>query len=99
MELPDPPEGWTLKSLIAINDNPPSWSSQLWAPGCYVYGYGSSAKYALLDAIDRVERGDYFEAMSGFQNKISPKIEKAAQDFIAQLVAAQPAPEPFKRRF
>ena len=99
MELPDPPEGWTLKSLIEFNDKPASWSCQLWSPGCYVYGYGSSAKYAFLDAIDRVERGDFFEALSGYQNKVNPKMEEAARDLIATLLLSVPPPAPFKRRF
>jgi len=63
MELPDPPEGWSLKALIEINEG--SWSANLWANDAYVYGYGTSAKYAMLDALSRVENGDVFERLSG----------------------------------
>jgi hypothetical protein len=63
MEIPDPPEGWGLKALIEINKD--SWSASLWASDAYVYGYGTSAKYAMLDALSRVESGDVFERLSG----------------------------------
>jgi hypothetical protein len=65
MDLPDPPEGWGLKALIEIH--PSSWSAHLWASDTYVYGYGTSAKYAMLDALSRVENGDVFERLSGGQ--------------------------------
>ena len=63
MELPDPPDGWALKSLIEIDEG--SWSAQLWASEEYVYGYGASAKYALLNALDRIEEGNTFGRLSG----------------------------------
>lgn len=65
MELPDPPEGWTLKSLIEIHSN--QWSCHLWGPEAYVYGYGSTARYATLDALKRIGDGDYFERLSGMR--------------------------------
>jgi len=74
MDLPDPPEGWFLKALI-INerDNPPVgeaqgiWMVHLRGDGEYVYGYGASAIYAILDAIKRIDEGDAFEDLSGMQ--------------------------------
>ena len=65
MELPDPPEGWALKSLIEIDEG--SWSVQLWATEEYVYGYGSSGRYAMCDAIDRIHVGETFERLSGMR--------------------------------
>lgn len=63
MELPEPPEGWKLKSLIEINER--SWAAHLWAPEAYVYGYGSNARYAMLDALQRIEDCNFFERLSG----------------------------------
>ena len=65
MELPDPPKGWGLKSLIEIDEG--SWSVQLWASEEYVYGYGTTARYALLNALDRIESGDTFGRLSGYK--------------------------------
>jgi len=65
MELPDPPEGWGLKALIEINEG--SWSAHYWGPDAYVYGYGSTARYAILQALERIENGDTFDRLSGMQ--------------------------------
>jgi len=65
MELPDPPKGWGLKSLIEIDQG--QWSASYWSANAYVYGYGSTARYAVLQAIDRIEDGDTFDRLSGME--------------------------------
>jgi hypothetical protein len=65
MDFPDPPEGWGLKALIEINGG--SWSAHYWGPDAYVYGYGSTARFAVLQALERIENGDTFERLSGMQ--------------------------------
>lgn len=65
MNLPDPPEGWGLKALIEINVG--QWSAHYWGPEAYVYGYGSTARYAILQALERIENGDTFDRLSGME--------------------------------
>jgi hypothetical protein len=65
MEIPDPPEGWGLKALIEIN--PGSWSASYWSANAYVYGYSSTARFAVLQALDRIENGDTFDRLSGME--------------------------------
>ena len=77
MELPDPPEGWYLKYL-SLNEkdkpvigDPPrgTWSAHITSAcdGAYVYGVGSSPRYAMLDALTKIENEDVFERFSGGQ--------------------------------
>jgi len=91
MELPDPPDPWRLKSLIEINEG--SWSAHYWAPEDYVYGYGSTAAYAVLDAIQRIENGDTFERLSGF-----PVGGKSFKDLKDLLKLPEKKPQPMLRR-
>lgn len=65
MELPDPPEGWGLKALIEINSG--SWSASYWSANAYVYGYGSTARFAVLQALERIENADTFDRLSGME--------------------------------
>ena len=65
MNLPDPPEGWGLKALIEINEG--SWSASYWSAHAYVYGYGSTARFAVIQALDRIENGDVFDRLSGME--------------------------------
>jgi hypothetical protein len=65
MELPDPPEGWGLKALIEIDLG--SWSASYWSANAYVYGYGTTARYAVLDALGRIENADVFDRLSGME--------------------------------
>jgi len=73
MELPDPPEGWNLKSLIEIDLN--SWSALYWAPEAYVYGTGTTARYAMLDANRRIEDGNFFEHLGGVKKFDGVKLD------------------------
>jgi hypothetical protein len=70
MDLPDPPEGWELKSLITISEG--LWTAQLWAEEAYVYGYGTSPRFAMLDALQKIEDGDTFDRLSGM---VKPEID------------------------
>jgi hypothetical protein len=80
MELPDPPEGWALKSLIEIDpDSAHAWSAQLWAEDAYVYGYGSTARFAMLDALRRIDACEYFERLSGMARFQGVDISKALE--------------------
>lgn len=81
MELPDAPQGWALKSLIEIN--PETWSCHLWGPEAYVYGYGSSARYAMLDALRRIEEGDFFARLSGMR-KHSVNVDKLIEEITSE---------------
>jgi hypothetical protein len=65
MDLPDPPEGWGLKALIELNEG--QWSAHYWGPDQYVYGYGPTARFAVLDSLGRIENGDTFDRLSGRQ--------------------------------
>ena len=85
MELPDPPEGWNLKGLIEIDEG--SWSAHYWATDEYVYGYGSTARYAVLDAFRRIEECEVFTRLSGKPPEV---------DLVEMLNIK---PEPMKRRF
>jgi hypothetical protein len=96
MELPDPPEGWHLKSINEINED--QWSAYLWSPDEYVYGYGSTLRYALLDALRRIEQGDVYGRCSGFAKLTEdPKIRAGIEELLASL--APPPPPKMKRRF
>jgi hypothetical protein len=69
-----------------------SWSTQFWGPESYVYGYGTTARYAMLDAIDRIDCGDVFERLSGMTNA-APRKHESADVLIAALNIPQPKPE------
>ena len=90
MDLPDPPEGWALKSLIELDEG--SWSAQLWASEAYVYGYGSTVRYAMLDALARIESGDTFDRLSGGEKSHPGELVKA-------LGIGPAKPREFDRRF
>ena len=65
MDLPDPPEGWKLRTLTEVCDN--EWFVQLVGPGEYVNASGSTARYAIAAAIVKIEEGITFERLSGMQ--------------------------------
>ena len=89
MELPDPPQGWTLKSINEINEN--SWCTQLWHKEHYVYGYGTSLRYSMLDAIRRIEDGNIFDMCSGFAKTSEDKDTRQGVDkLLAEIKASRP---------
>jgi hypothetical protein len=62
MELPDLPEDWQWKSLIEVDGR---WGCFCCNGLFYLQAFGSSPRYALLDAIARIEDGAYNEVLSG----------------------------------
>lgn len=80
MELPDPPQGWTLKALLTTDE---TWTAQLWAEEEYVYGYGTTPRFAILDALTRIESGDTYLRLSG--------MTKEKVDLIKALGIGKPA--------
>jgi hypothetical protein len=84
LELPDPPPSWHLKSLIELASS--SWSCQLWSPDAYVYGYGTTCRYAFLDAIQRIENGEAFDRLSGMSH---PSDSSVAAE-LAELLQIKP---------
>lgn len=64
MELPDLPEGWKLKSLIDTGEER-GWSVFCYSSEEYCQAYGSSPRYAMLDAIQRIADGAVHEVLSG----------------------------------
>jgi hypothetical protein len=88
MELPDPPEGWGLKALIEIDET--SWSASFWSADEYVYGFGSTARYAVLDALEKIDWGQTFARLSGGKRpeidllkfvKLEPKVRERDRRF------------------
>jgi hypothetical protein len=65
MDIPDPPEGWALRNLN--EEDISKWVAFLHTKGAYVYGYGATARYAILDAIHKIGEGEFFEHLSGMQ--------------------------------
>jgi hypothetical protein len=51
MELPDPPEGWKLTHLIDIGE---CWQANISSTDCVITASGSTPRYALLTAIERI---------------------------------------------
>lgn len=97
MELPNPPQGWSLKSLIEIDEQ--QWSAQLWHQEHYVYGYGTSARYSMLDALRRIENGDVYDKCSGFSKSSEDrKTRLSVEKLIASLKPAEKKVE-LDRRF
>jgi len=64
MDLPDPPEGWRLKSLI---DDGGCWLAYLYSATEWVQAAGSSPRFAMLDALARIEAGAVYAKLSGMQ--------------------------------
>lgn len=61
MELPDPPEGWRLVSLIDISEGPPLWSARFSSTcGEYTHGSGTTPRYAMLAGIARILDDDVY---------------------------------------
>lgn len=97
MELPDPPDGWHIKSINEINDH--SWSASLWSAENYVYGYGSSLRYAMLDAIRRVEIGDVYSKCSGYSKQTEDKKTREGVEKLLKEIKAKSAVANRDRRF
>jgi hypothetical protein len=62
MELPDPPEGWRLKSLIDDGDK---WLAYLYSDTEWVQAAGSTPRFALLDAQARIADGAVYANLTG----------------------------------
>lgn len=73
MELPDLPEGWWLKSLIDTEE-PRGWSVFAYSSDQYCQAYGSSPRFAMLDAIQRIANGAVHDNLSGFAAAKGPDI-------------------------
>jgi hypothetical protein len=51
MDLPDPPEGWALTHLINLGE---CWQANISSDDAVITASGTTARYALLTAIDRI---------------------------------------------
>jgi len=93
MDLPDPPEGWTL-SLLSYNPDPPvgadHWHVDLYSKEEYVTAWGRTPRFAMLAALQAIEEGDTRVRMSGG--------EKSDQSKKIIEALGITAPKPFVRR-
>jgi hypothetical protein len=88
MELPDPPEGWWLQDLNMTDKD--KWATLIKSLDEWVYGFGTTPRYAMLDALGRIERGDTFGRLSGMAKteidltkflKLGPKVRERDRRF------------------
>ncbi len=56
MELPDPPEGWALTHLINLGE---CWQANIASEEAVIIASGTSPRYALLTAIERIGNARY----------------------------------------
>jgi hypothetical protein len=81
MELPDPPDGWQLKSLIERDG---TWFAFLYSSTEWCQAAGSTPRYAMLDGLRRIEDGAVYMNLSGMKKR--PEIN------LADLLGIKPAP-------
>jgi hypothetical protein len=65
LELPDLPEGWAWKSLSERETD--RWTCFASNGEFYLQAGGSSPRYAILDAIARIEVGAFHRVLSGMK--------------------------------
>jgi hypothetical protein len=84
MELPDLPDGWKWKSLIERDGH---WSCFCANERFYLQASGTTPRFAMLNAIERIEDCAYHEVLSGMKQ------------YEIDLVAALniPKPKPIRR--
>jgi hypothetical protein len=92
LDLPDLPDTWRLLSLIDITEQSPLWSARVrCSNGDYTHGEGSSPRYAILDAIRRIDSLDIYSPLADPADASGPSAES-----LANLLNIQP--KPFPRR-
>jgi hypothetical protein len=89
MELPDLPEGWRMKSL---SEEDGFWKIFAYAEGYWCCAGGTSPRYAMLDAIKRIEDGMVWANMTGGKMKDE-------EVNVLSYLKIEPKKSEFKRRF
>lgn len=95
MDLPDLPEGWKLKSLLDTGEGASPWKVFAYSPTEWVQAAGSSPRFAMFDAISRIEDGATYRTLSGMTLKSS----LVSLNEVLQALKIEPAKSTLERRF
>jgi hypothetical protein len=86
LDLPDPPEGWEMTS--ACKREADQWSVFFVSATSYCLGEGTTLRYAMLNALAKIEEDSTYDRLSG--------MKQGTVDLIAELGIK---PKPLDRRF
>lgn len=95
MELPDPPEGWRLTHLISLGEE---WQAHLLSEEATVVATGTTARYAILAAIDKIGTDKERPRFCSFDPKGAARLAASGFDLLQALGLGEPQSKPAPER-